>query len=205
MIHVKNNMVSDLAACKRAFEMACIPWSITDGVILGYARYKDVMEWDADLDTGVFVELTSGDRFDLWRAMNLNGFNVPNINADFVYCKRLVHFCIGFWHRNGDYYEQFPSTTPGIKFIEKAMWHDEQQIVDFLGDKYPIPSNIEDYLVSRYEKDWLTNIIKNPDQYFEYRRGSLTDQSKWTEGRSGKHGHLWPKILKIEDNVEDLT
>jgi len=199
----KSAIASDLAACKKAFAEAEIPWSITDGLILGYARYGDIMSWDDDLDTGVFVELTDGMWQRLHTALSRNGFKLPNRRTDFMHCNRKAPFGLGFFHKNGKYYEQFPESTPGLKFVEKPMWHDEQQMVEFCGDLYPMPNNINDYLDSRYEKGWMTNIVDNPEGFFVYKRGGH-DQATWTEGRCSKHGNLWPKILKISDNSEEV-
>ena len=191
---------SDLIACKKAFAEACIPWSITDGLVLGYARYKDIMSWDTDLDIGIFIELDSSMWQRLHGALKANGFNLPDRKTDFMHCNRDSEFGMGFFHKNGDYYEQFPESTPGLKFVEKAIWHDKQQLVDFCGDTYPIPSNINDYLDCRYEKGWMTNIIEDAEQFFIYKRGGRK-QSTWLHGRCSKHGNLWPKILKTEDSL----
>jgi len=199
----KNAIAADLIACKTAFDQAGIPWAITDGVVLGYARYKNIMSWDTDLDTGVFVEMTNDEWQRLYNALRMNGFIFPNERNDFICCNREAAFGMGMFHKKGDYYEAFPASTPGLKFIEKASWHDEHQIVDFLGDKYPMPNNMDDYLVCRYGNDWKTNIVKDAEQFFIERRGGH-NQSTWTIGRSSKHGDLWPKILKIEDNIEEV-
>jgi len=55
----KEGIISDLVACKKAFDKINIPWVIIGGIVLGYARYKDIMEWDTDLDVGIFVELSN--------------------------------------------------------------------------------------------------------------------------------------------------
>lgn len=200
MINKKEAIALDLIACKKAFTEANIPWVITDGLILGYARYKDIMAWDTDLDIGVFVEISDGEWQTLYNALNRNGFKFQNKKTDFIHCNRIGAFGMGMFHKNGDYYEQFPETTPGLKFVEKAIWHDEFQLLDFIGDKYPMPSNIDDYLDCRYGDGWLTNIVKDAEQFFVEKRGGR-DQVTWTKGRCSKRGDLWPKILKIEDSL----
>jgi len=198
----KKRIISDLKACKAAFDQADIPWVIADGVVLGYARYKDVMPWDTDLDIEVFAELSDDEWLRLHSALHVNGFVFEKRKKDFTSCKRSVPFDMFLFHKNGDYYESFPEETPGLKFIEKAVWYDEPQFVDFLGSKYPMPNNIEDYLNCRYGKGWETNIIKDHDEWFDYKRGApYTHQGAWPSGRCGKQGTLWPKILKIGDNI----
>jgi len=53
-------------------------------------------------------------------------------------------------------------------------------LVDFLGDKYPMPNNIEDFVIAHYGMDWKTNIIKDHEKYFTDKRGGR-DQSKSVE------------------------
>lgn len=198
----KDIISSDLVACKTAFDEADVPWVIMGGIVLGYARYNDIMPWDTDLDLGVFVELTN----DKWQILHSSlynkGFKFQKDKVDFIYCNRQAEFNMWLFHKNGNYYEAFPKSTPGIKFVEKAIWYDEPQIVDFLGSKYPMPNNLKDYLVCQYGEDWKTNVVKNHEQYYLDKRGSR-DISLWPSGRATKNGDMWPKTLKIEDNMED--
>ena len=204
MIDNREAIISDLKACKTAFDQAGIPWCIADGVVLGYARYNDVMPWDTDLDVQVMVELSDDDWLRLHGALHDNGFIFPSAKIDFFYCCREISFNMMLFHKKGDYYEAIPGpAAPGLKYIEKAVWYDEPQIVDFLGDKYPMPNNIEDYLNCRYGEDWMTNIIKDHDEFFVYKRGGITPRS-WQWGRCGKTGTLWPRIIEINDDTEKL-
>jgi len=196
---MKNKIISDLRTCKIVFDKVKIPWVITDGIVLGYGRYKDIMVWDTDIDMGVFVEITKEQRQSLNKALIAQGFWLHNNDDDFVYGKRETTLNIFFFHKNGNYYESFPKSTPGIKFLQKASWFDNPQELDFLDDKYLMPNHMDDYLTCYYGKDWKTNIIKNHDQFFIEKRGGRS-QSAWTKGRSGKYGDLWPKMLKIEDD-----
>jgi hypothetical protein len=204
----KDAIISDLAACKTAFDQAGVPWIIMGGIVLGYARYNDVMPWDTDLDLAVVVELTNDKWQLLYNALKRKGFGeyqgsglkFSNNKTDFICGYREAEFNMWFFHKNGDYYESFPTSTPDFKFVEKAVWYDEPQIVDFLGSKYPMPNNLEDYLVCQYGGDWKTNVVKNHEQYYLDKRGTR-DVSAWPAGRATKGGDMWPKILKIEDNM----
>jgi len=196
----KDAIISDLIACKAAFNQAGVPWIIIGGIVLGYARYKDIMRWDTDLDMGVFVKIS----LDQWRvlhnALGKNGFNLPITRENFMCCIREAEFNLWFFNKNDEFYEAFPECTPGIKFVEKAIWYDEPQMVDFLGDKYPMPNNLEDYLVCQYGADWKTNIVKNHEEYYLEKRGTR-NVAAWPAGRATKEGDMWPKTLKIEDNM----
>ena len=68
-----------------------------------------------------------------------------------------------------------------------------------------MPNNINDYLDNHYGKDWKTNIIKDHQVWFKKKRGgdgTKKSQPLWLNGRSGKKGNLWPKIIKIKDSME---
>jgi hypothetical protein len=199
----KNNLISDLEVCKNSFDLAGIPWVIMGGIVLGYARYNDVMSWDTDVDIGVFVEINKNQWNDLYRYLVKNGFTkISKIKTDFVYGKRKVPFNMWMFHKKGNFYEAFPKSTPGLKFVEKAIWYDEPKIVDFLGSKYPMPNNMDDYLIGQYGVDWKTNIIKDHERYYLDKRGSRKVAS-WPAGRGTKNGDMWPKILKINDNMDN--
>ena len=197
----KDAIKSDLAAYKAAFDQTGIPWVIIGGVVLGYARYKDIMDWDTDSDIVVPVELTNAIWQDLRTALAMNGLIFSANKVDFMYCYRRTECNMEFYHKDGNVYNCFPKSTPGLKFVEKAMWYDEPQIVDFLGSKYPMPNHIEDFVSAHYGADWKTNIIKDHAQYFTEKRGGR-DQSLWLTSRAGKQGDLWPKILKLCDSME---
>lgn len=201
----KAALASDYVACKAAFDEVSIPWVIQGGGVLGYARYKDVMSWDTDVDIGVFVELTDEQRQALLKALRTHGFRHNNKKQDFICGRRAITFNMFLFHKRGDFYEAFPATTPGFKYVEKAKWHDEPQIVDFLGDNYLMPNYLEDWVGAHYGADWKTNIIKDHGTYLKEKRGRLNDVPGWFLNRRRKDGQLWwPAILKTNENIEGL-
>lgn len=198
-------IASDLLACKKAFDNVKIPWVITDGIVLGYARNKKIMDWDTDLDVGVFTEINNIQWKAIYDSFLKEGFRIKKGKSDFICGKRLTPFNLWFFHKKGNFYEAFPKSTPGKKFVEKTVWYDKPQMVDFLGSKFPMPNNINNYLDNHYGEDWKTNIIKDHQTWFKKKRGGdgkLDSQPLWLNGRSGKHGDLWPKIIKINDIME---
>jgi hypothetical protein len=203
---MKKAIASDLLACKTAFDLVDIPWVIQGGIVLGYGRYKDIMAWDTDLDLGVFVELNVVERKDLFKALRGQGFRVNSKKRDFIFGRRETPLNLWFFHKNGKFYESFPTSTPGHKFIEKALWYDEPQIVDFLDSQYPMPNHIDDFLDAHYGPDWKTNVIKNHGKYFKEKRGKRNDIPDWYSNRRRKSdGQLWwPAILKLDEDIEGL-
>jgi hypothetical protein len=200
-------ILADLIACKAAFDKVGIPWVIMGGVVLGYARYNEIMAWDTDLDVGVFVEITNKQWKDLRNSFRKKGFRMPDHGADYIHCNRKSSFEVWFWHKNGDCYEAFPATTPGFKFVEKAAWFDEPQTVEFLGDEYPMPNHIEDFLDGHYGKGWKTNVIKDHGQYFREKRGDPQNIASWILNRKRKKDRKlwWPAFLKVDENIGDFN
>jgi len=202
-ITTPETIASDLLACKNAFDVAGVPWVIIGGIVLGYARYNKIMDWDTDLDIGVFVELSKNRQTKLYNELRNNKFILKG-NSDFIYGGRETPFNMMIYHKNGNFYESFPQTMKGFKYVEKAEWYDEPQIVEFLSDKYPMPQHIDDYVACHYGKGWKSNIVKNHEEYYLDKRGArgIANSSKWLSSRGGKHGDLWPKILRCEDTME---
>lgn len=201
MIDNRANIAGDLKACKTAFEAAGVPWVIIGGIVLGYARYKDIMPWDTDVDVAVFTEISDEQWLKLLVNLHRDGLRFPKHKVDFMYCHRNGECNLEFFHRDGDVYSCYPASTPGIKFVENPRWFDDIQHVDFLNGEYPIPNHVEEFVAAHYGGDWRTNIIKDHEIYFADKRGGR-NQSTWTTSRASKYGDLWPKALKIGDSME---
>jgi len=194
----------DLAVCKKVFESLNIPWLIIGGVVLGYARYNEIMPWDTDLDVVVLGDLDADGWNRLYKVFSKNNFRKFNKRfLDFQVGMREAPIDLWIFHKNGNFYESFPHTTPGLKFVEKAIWYDEPRMVNFLGDKYPMPNNMEDYLICQYGKDWKDNVVKDHESYYLDKRGSRV-VAEWPSGRGIKNGDMWPKILKVNDTMENV-
>jgi phosphorylcholine metabolism protein LicD len=82
----KLGIVSDLAACKIAFSNVDIPWVIMGGIVLGYARYKDIMDWDTDVDIAIFSEVTDTQWVAVCDSLTKQGYKLSNSpRKDFTY------------------------------------------------------------------------------------------------------------------------
>jgi hypothetical protein len=140
----------------------------------------------------------------LYDAFLEEGFRIKKSKTDFVCGGRVVPYNIYFFHKKGDFYESFPKSTPKFKFVEKAVWYDKPQMVDFLGTKFPMPNHIDDYLDNHYGNDWRTNIIKDHKEWRINKMGEYAVVTKKSlSGRSGKGGDLWPKVIRINDSIEN--
>jgi lipopolysaccharide cholinephosphotransferase len=204
MTNVIGGITEDLKACKNVFEKTKISWSIIDGIVLGYVRHNGIIPWDTDVDLAILEEMTQKKWKMLVSALSDQGIKIKPFLRDYIYGKRTVGIGIWIYHKNGNYYEAYPPSTPGLKFVEKAEWYDNIQMVDFLGDKYPMPNNLDDYLNCRYG-NWKEEKYTH-DQWRVEKFGTINQDVKsqkeiWTKSRCGKKGDLWPKIMFIEDKL----
>ena len=199
----REGIASDLIACKAAFDRVKIPWVLIDGIVLGYVRHKDIIPGDTDLDLAVCKEVSDLEWEDLRASLRVSGFGTGKGKADFIYGRRKVKFNLWFYHRNGNYYVAYPPTVPGMKFVEKAIWYDKIQLVNFLGAFYPMPTHLGDYLVCRYGSDW-NEVRYTHTQWRLEKFGTSTNRYEpeaWLKSRCGPKGDLWPKIMYIKDKL----
>ena len=204
-IDKRDVITSDLEACKRAFDDVDIPWVIMGGITLGYARYKDIMPWDTDLDVGIFTEMTGVQWGSVLSALKKQGFNKGGEVDDFAHFFRKTILDLHIFHKDGEFYVCSPKPYKH-RYIERAKWFDKIQIVNFVGDRYPIPNLIEDFVSAHYGPDWKTNIIKNHSEYHKEKRGDPGDPSNWFLNRLRKEdGHFWwPALLMSHENIGDF-
>jgi hypothetical protein len=67
-----------------------------------------------------------------------------------------------------------------------------------------MPNHIDDYLDNHYGNDWRTNIIKDHKEWRINKMGEYAVVTKKSlSGRSGKGGDLWPKVIRINDSIEN--
>lgn len=192
---MQKKIESDLVALKGAFLDVELPWCLTDGIVLGYGRFGKVMPWDTDIDAGIFVEVDDEKWIELRNALHAHGFKIGQKKDDFIYGKRKVKLNLWLYHKTRWYYEAFPSTTPGLKFILRRKWFDELNQVQFLGSTFSMPNHLEDYLDCSYGKNWRTNIIKDHKKFSEQKRGKRGDLANWLK-HSEEMG-LWSLIKKV--------
>ena len=197
---IAERIALDLVACKAAFDKVRIPWFIIDGIVLGYARDRAIIKWDTDIDMAVFVKVSAKQWIQLYKSLRIQGFQLSKTWDYFVWGRRLSKLNLWFFRRKGKYYESYPRTTPGLKFVEKARWFEKPQMVEFLGKLYPMPNHLEEYLKTHYGSDW--RVEKPGHANWRVEKFGTIDQSVavgqkiWLKSRCGKKGDLWPKILK---------
>lgn len=172
---VKENGLKCLQDVETALSKTPARFFAASGTLLGLARSGKFIEWDSDLDYGVFID----DSFtwsDLERAMATIGFklnhqfSLNNTIEEQSYAKGYVQidffnyfncddstFFYAFYQKNGYNYSS-RSLHHTLKY--RLAFFDDTKLLEIDGGSVHVPNNIEGYLESLYGETWR---IPNPD------------------------------------------
>jgi phosphorylcholine metabolism protein LicD len=159
MKHDKKLMKKHLREVVDVLDKYGIKWWIDCGTLLGFYRDGDIIDGDLDTDIGILQETWNWEAlFELhrlgYRVWNMYGFEgkgtelslfKDDIKTDIYFYYKLdgVRW-LAMWNNGGMRKEDIiPMSFPEI-IIEEI----EQQ--EFVGQKWNVPTNIEDYLTIRY-------------------------------------------------------
>jgi len=175
---IKAQGIESLKAIKALLDMYNVPFVLTDGLVLGYARHKDMMEWDTnDIDIGVFKSIPIWEQQSIMNAIRGNKFyDYRNVSFFSIQSKEVslrtgfkgfklhngMMISIWFFKQKGQYFDSIAFTNRLIK-RELAKWFISPQPVELFGDTFLMPSDVDDYLDNHYGKEWRTEIIKTKD------------------------------------------
>lgn len=189
----RKNYITVLEDIKKTFDSFAIRFVLTDGLVLGYGRYKDLMDWDLDdIDIGVFHHISDNIKFQISKAFTFKSYQAPIFHIGRkrgVTCIRKygVKIAIYWYELNGDYFDAV-TYSGNRKRRWLAKWFLKPECVQFLNKEYYIPNDIDDYLTNAYGKDWKTNIIK--------------DTAKWQQERiDNAASYPYPKYMPFRDTV----
>ena len=156
----KEAMTKNLLDFKSVLDKYNVPFVLIFGGLLGIIREKNFISWDSDIDVACFNEVG---RHDHWHLKKIKeelinkGFNV--VGSDVCY----LH--IDFFIRDGEKIEIWWFDKIDDEWIYgntvryPAYYFDTLSEVDFLGTKFKVPSNPEEFLERTYGKTWR---IPNP-------------------------------------------
>lgn len=121
------------------------------GTLLGAYRENNFIKHDKDIDIGVFIE----SKEDLESLILDGSFSEKGIQffKDRFYslCKGNVYMDIYPFTMDRDEYRSLLGWEYNFRLNPKYF---PTQEIEFLGEKFSTVSNIEDYLVEKYGKDW---------------------------------------------------
>ena len=131
------------------------------GVLLGAIREKNFIKWDWDVELGVFTENIINQEKEINRKFKEAQFSIDFVDLSYEGYKINLFFQgnkFTLWglHKKNGYV-----LRKSFKFPEKYFYKFDELL--FLGEKYKIPSNVEELLQHIYG-DWKTPIqsdVKN--------------------------------------------
>jgi len=139
-----------------------INYRISDGTILGIYRAGEFIAHDNDID----IELLGDDKaMEIDKIFKEEGMTLGRkaiyngkIQQLVYYTPDYIIFDMVIWHLNSkdgkiyNYSERDYKRVQDAKFFQK----DKLELVEFEGEKYPMPTPVEEWLEMRYGKDWKT-------------------------------------------------
>ena len=209
----RQNAINCLTEIKQVFDQASVRFVLTDGLVLAYARYKDLMDWDLkDIDIGIFEFIDKEKKNEIRNCFIAKGFGnrqsilnpIAHLKSFLGVQKYKIKVAIYYYEKKGQYFDALYASGMG-KRRWLAKWFINPQCVQFLGNEYYIPNDIDDYLANAYGKDWKTNIIKDENdwKYERKRHPELYPYPKLVRLYSISRGSGLLKISK-EDTIEGL-
>ena len=154
----RGNMV--MRECCEALEKNNIKYYITDGTALGLYRQNGFIPHDTDIDVDIdgnacdfaLIERVFSEdlKMHLGRKMSYKG----EIQQLVFYTDDEIIFDMVFWRKEANkkkykvHYPESPACVLDSKYFENVYFY------EFEGKQYPLHAPIEEWLVSRYGKDW---------------------------------------------------
>ncbi|MBE0514909.1 LicD family protein [Sulfurimonas sp.] len=134
-------------------------YRLTDGTALGLHREKSFIKHDDDVDVDV-LDATNKQMAQLKKNIRMK------IGREVVYKNKVQQiafydedgfiFDVVFWYTDSDkiysYCERNYERIQDAKYFQK----DKMEYIEFHGEKYPMPTPIEEWLEMRYGTDWKT-------------------------------------------------
>lgn len=194
----------NLLDAKAALDELGVPFFLSNGTLLGYYRENGLIKHDRDVDIGVKIEDFDDRIIDKFISC---GFNLKTVNGEkdngleYSFRKRDIGLDIFF------YYD-----TPNTSWMAVWMHHNNERfryvyplisgykVVEFLGQKFRIPENTEEYLVAQYGEHWQSPL----DRWDCFRSPENIDTDYW--GSFYKYPHtLEPSSFALSLDLHGKT
>lgn len=151
--------VENLVSAKEILDSFGMKNWLTDGTLLGFYRDGSFIKHDTDLDMGAYIE-----EFDPKIVMEFikHGWQVkkffgrPDIGLEIALERNNLKLDIFFFYKDGDllWHACWLKTKRGLNLIKYTFPQFEIIETEFLGYKFNIPKNTEDYLATKYGVNW---------------------------------------------------
>jgi len=162
-LQLRNKGLQEVKQILEKLDTDCI---LVFGVLLGAFREKNFIKWDWDVELAVFSE-SFFPKFDLLEKEAIKqGFTVDKVNiANNFFKAHLIKYSNKYTLLGYDLVGKIRRTRlykVPIKFFETL------DSIEFLGEVYKTPSNIEDYLIYTYGEKWKTPLVHIQGERKEY-------------------------------------
>jgi len=151
----------NLKLMKKVLDDLGVPFWLTCGTLLGYARENDFINHDTDIDLGIFIKdwnaaiisnvIEAG--FELYHEFGTN-----DKGLEYSFIKDGVKVDLFFFYEDMDkgYHWMAVHGGKGMKSMCKYNfpWLVMFDEIEFKGEHFRIPSNYEPYLKAQYGPDW---------------------------------------------------
>jgi phosphorylcholine metabolism protein LicD len=145
-----------MASCCEALDKLRIIYRLTDGTILGLYRQGGFIPHDNDID----IDVLDCDRVDQVHAvMNANAMKLGRkvvfknrVHQLVYYNNGQIIFDMIFWYSEGD--KIYNYSERGYERIQEKRFFENLSTFEYKNRKYPMPSDIEEWLEKRFGNDW---------------------------------------------------
>ena len=179
----KQLAANGLKEAKGILDNLGIEFGLTLGTVLGAYRDKDFCPGDID-DIDLFLYEEDFSRIDeIQRDMTAKHWNIKaiwkaedGISTEYSFFKEVagrkkIKVDLWFYSRNPDNKEEllfrmYKSLKEYNTFILPKRFYDKLQEIEFYGEKYNVPEDVEGYLEYNYGKDWKTPIHRDNWNYY---------------------------------------
>lgn len=141
-----------------------IPFWITDGTLLGAYRENDIMDHDKDTDIAAFAdewddkvieELQKNHRFTL-----ITYFGSRNCGREYALWRNGVKTDVFLFYRDTSNNTVWHAAWKNNKMIRYRYETFGLSTRQFLGETFPVPDDIEKFLITKYGPEWRTPVTK---------------------------------------------
>jgi hypothetical protein len=159
------NRVGSAVALKKGCEILesfNINYTLATGTALGIHRENGFIGGDNDLDVDIVEQKISNNRLlQLCKVFKEKGFKIGrkvtfrgSIQQLIFYSKSNVIFDVCIWRKKDNFFYNY---LPELVFKVRrhpAQYYTNMSEIDFSDQKYPVPKDIESWLVLQYGEDW---------------------------------------------------
>lgn len=165
----KQNLL-DINRISRSLGLA---FFLDGGTCLGAVRTEDFIPWDWDTDMGVKGELFSINHliefskkgFKIFFGCGVFLNPVRPFVTGYTLKRNGVNTGIRFYFPVGDKRIGYRQSAKSMSNVHKAEWFTGMKEIDFLGDKFYVPTPPEEYLERVFGSNWRTPLEKGKFKY----------------------------------------